>query len=172
MATKQKQKRAKRKTTNYLNNRDLLAETIKSNEQDKMTEKLAQMLMKLVERYGKKGNFSGYTYNDDMQAYALMMLVRTWRSFKPERSTNAFAFFTQCVKNSFIQYLNQERRQRDIRDEMLVSKGLSPSHTYTIANQTDRKFADDEEDFESQVKPVKDKTVEQKPKTEDALLIY
>lgn len=169
MAEKQKQKRAKRKSTNYLNNRDLLAEAILSNEQDKMTDKLAKMLMMLVDRYGKKGNFSGYTYNDDMRAYALMMLVRTWRSFNPERSTNAFAFFTQCVKNSFIQYLNQERRQRDIRDEMLVSKGLSPSHTYTLANQTDRNFTEDEEDFDSQQNK---KSVEQQREIEDTLLVY
>lgn len=164
-----KQKRVRRKSTNYLNNRDLLAETVKSLEQDEMTDKLTRMLMKLVERYGKKGNFANYTYNDDMQAYALMMLVRTWRSFKPDRSSNAFAFFTQCVKNSFIQYLNQERRQRDIRDEMLVSKGLSPSHTFTMAHE--KANVEDEEDFQSQYKN-KEKTVDPSGKPDDSMLIY
>lgn len=120
----------KKKKTNYLNNKDLLAEHAKSVEAEKMTPKLAHMLQTLCARYAKRGQFANYTYNDDMQAYAMLMLVRTWKSFNPEKSTNAFAFFTQCVKNSFIQYLNQERRQRNIRDELLVKSGLSPSYNY------------------------------------------
>jgi hypothetical protein len=73
---------------------------------------------------------TGNTYNDDMQAYAMLMLVRTWRSFDPKRSDNPFAFFTQCIKNSFKQYLNQEKRQRVIRDVILVDMGLTPSFNY------------------------------------------
>jgi len=149
----------KKRKTNYLNNADLLAETIKSKEQDKMTEHLAKMLVTLVARYGKKGNFANYTYNDDMQGYASMMLVKTFRSFNPEKSTNAFAFFTQCVKNSFIQFLNQERRQRDIRDEVLVSKGLNPSFTFTAAyeaQQKERAFAHDEQDYDANEKQRKE----------------
>jgi hypothetical protein len=121
----------KKRKVNYLNNKDLLAEIMKSKENNKMTDKLAHMLQTLVARYGKKGNFANYTYNEDMQAYAMLMLVNTWNSFNPEKSNNPFAFYTQCVKNSFFQFLNTERRQRDIRDELLVSGGLTPSYTYT-----------------------------------------
>jgi len=131
-------KQLPKKKINYLNNKDLLADTVESLKAGKMSDKLAVKLSMLVERYAKsrsatpwKGNFADYTYNDDMQGYARMMLVKTWKSFNPDRSSNAFAFFTQCVKNSFIQYLNQERKQRDIRDKLLVDKGLDPSYTYT-----------------------------------------
>ena len=143
-----------KKKANYINNKDLLAETILSLEKGEMTDKLARMLMMLVARYAKKRIFTNYTYNDDMQAYALMMLVRTWKSFDPNKSSNAFAFFTQCVKNSFIQYLNQERRQRDIRDEILVQNDMDPSYTYANAYKErihgERKFAEDEENPEIQ----------------------
>jgi DNA-directed RNA polymerase specialized sigma24 family protein len=137
-------KTIKRRKANYLNNKDLLAATIESLEQDRVSDTLAKMLMLLVERISQKGNFNNYTYLDDMKAYALMMHMRTFRSFKPERSNNAFAFFTQCTTNSFIQFLNKERRQRDIRDEMLVKQGMAPSHTYANANS---KPTEDEEDF-------------------------
>lgn len=162
------QKVKRRKTTNYLNNKDFLNETIKSIKQDKITDQLAQMFMKLVARYGKKGNFANYTYNSDMQAYALMMLVKTWKAFNPERSQNAFAFFTQCVKHSFIQFLNTERRQRDIRDEMLVTNGLAPSHTYTIAQKEmlEAREADDEENQSN------DKNVENTSYSDDSMLVY
>ncbi len=156
-ATKKKaapKKAARKRKTNYLNNKDMLAEVIKSKEQDKMTDKLAHMLQLLSARYGKKGNWANYTYNEDMQAYAMLMLVKTWRSFNPEKSNNPFAFFTQCIKNSFIQYLNQEKKQRDVRDSLLVDNGLSPSHTYQMEHEQrlrahkevdhhDKEYADD-----------------------------
>ena len=132
---KPKKERKPRKV-NYLNNKDLLIEVAKSKEniqangQPMMTDKLAHMLQTLAARYGKKGNFAGYSYNDDMQAFAMMMLVRTWKSFDPAKSNNPFAFFTQCIKNSFIQFLNSERRQRDVRDLLLVDQGLDASYTY------------------------------------------
>ena len=144
----------KKKVTPYLNNRDLLAETLKSKEQGKMTDTLARMLMTLVDKYAGQKSFCNYSYNDDMQAYALMMLSKTWNGFKPEKSSNAFAFFTQCVKNSFRQYLNTERRQRDIRDKALVEQGMNPSHTYEIAYRAKIKAdqaVEDEEDFEQMI---------------------
>lgn len=140
-----------RKSKNYLNNRDLLAEVMKSKEIGQMTDKLAHMLTLLCARYGARAQFASYTYNDDMQAYAMMMLVRTWNSFNPEKSNNPFAFFTQCIKNSFIQFLNQEKRHRVIRDEVMVDKGLNPSYTYQLeyeAQQEAKKLALQEENTE------------------------
>lgn len=114
----------------YLNNKDLLAQVIMSKKNGKMTNELAKMLQLLTLRYGKKGNFANYTYNDDMQSYAMLMIVKTWNGFDPAKSSNPFAWFTQCIKNSFIQYLNYEKRQRDIRDEVLVDSGMLPSFNY------------------------------------------
>lgn len=132
--------------TVYLSNKELLPAVIESKERGKMSDKLAKMLMLLCSRYAKKGNFVNYSYNDDMQSYAMMMLVRTWASFNPAKSDNPFAFFTQCVKHSFIQYLNHERRQRDVRDAMLVQQGMNPSFAFEV--EFDTHVVDDEENFE------------------------
>lgn len=143
----QKETIPSKRPVKYLNNRDLLAQVVLSKKQSKMTNDLAKMLQLLTLRYGKKGNFSGYTYNDDMQSYAMLMLVKTWDSFDPAKSSNPFAFFTQCIKNSFIQYLNYEKRQRDIRDEVLVDKGMNPSFGYTYdyeKEQANTESADNE----------------------------
>lgn len=122
---------------NYLNNKDLLAEVKKSKEKGQMTPKLANMLTLLCARYGKRANFINYTYNEDMQAYAMLMLVRTWNSFDPAKSDNPFAFFTQCIKHSFIQFLNQEKRQRNIRDLMMIDQGMNPSSGYDDGRSSD-----------------------------------
>lgn len=129
----------KPKKVNYLNNKDLLADVISCKEKGVMSDKLARKLQILTERYAKKGNYANYTYNDDMQAYAMMMLVKTWSSFDPAKSSNPFAFFTQCIKHSFIQYLNQEKKQRNIRDELLVDIGLSPSYTFQLEQDPERR---------------------------------
>ncbi|MGZ8924655.1 MAG: hypothetical protein ACXW2E_02105 [Nitrososphaeraceae archaeon] len=131
----------------YLNNKELLAAVKDSREQGKMTDKLARMLQLLCARYANKGNFVNYSYNSDMQSYAIMMLVRTWTGFNPNKSNNPFAFFTQCIKNSFIQYLNQEKRQRNVRDMLLVNQGLNPSFAY-LEEASDTHYVEDEQDFE------------------------
>lgn len=131
----------------YLNNKELLIAVHESKKMQKMSPKLATMLQLLCAKYAKAGNFVNYSYNSDMQAYAMFMLVKTWNSFSVEKSNNPFAFFTQCIKNSFIQYLKKEKRQRDIRDLLLVDQGLTPSFGFQDECATDQHFVEDEQDF-------------------------
>jgi len=118
---------------NFLNNSDLLNETILSQEQGRMTEKLATMLLVLCDKYkkSKQGDFTRYTFFNEMKSNALENLVKNaWRKFDAERFSNAFAFYTQCVHNSYLQYLTYEKRHRNIRDALLVSHGKTPSFKY------------------------------------------
>lgn len=126
-----------RKPKNYINNADLMIQVSISREQDQMTNELVKMLTMLCDRYATRGQFSGYSYVDDMKAYAMYMIVRTWRAFNPEKGSNPFAFYTQCIKNSFIQYLNKESNERDIRDQLLVEAGLNPSFGYGDGDDSD-----------------------------------
>ena len=132
--------------TVYLTNRELLAEVENSNAAGRMSNVLARMLQLLCSKYAKKGSYVNYSYNSDMQAYAMMMLVRTWKSFDATKSSNPFAFFTQCIKNSFIQYLNQEKRQRDVRDVLLIGQGFSPSYGFSDNKSV---VIEDDQDFDT-----------------------
>lgn len=124
-------KTVKKRKKNYLNNKDLLAEVIACKQDDKqMSPKLAKMLTLLCARYASRPQYSGYTYNDDMQSYALMQIVKTWWKFNEELSDNPFSYYTRCYERSFKQFLNQEKKHRNIRDELLLSSGMAPSHTY------------------------------------------
>lgn len=166
---RQPAKPRKKKKTNYLNNADLLAEVIKSKEQGRMTDKLARMLTMLTSNYSKKHIFASYTYNDDMQAYAMMMLVRTWHKFDETRFSNPFAFYTQCIKSSFIQYLNQEKRQRVIKDEILVKKGLTPSFNYQLEYESQKKV-EDEEDHDQHLATINEINSERERDYEDEFM--
>lgn len=155
---------------NYLNNKDLVQEVIKCKEAGEMSDKLARMLKLLCSRYAKRGNYINYSYNDDMQSYAMLMLVKTWQSFNPERGQNAFAFYTQCIHHSFSQYLNKEKQHRNIRDKMLLENGLNPSFGF-MDEGTDRHFIDDEEDYHSYsshvIKKEQNESVDESPENND-----
>jgi DNA-directed RNA polymerase specialized sigma subunit len=129
-----------KKPVEYVNNKALLAEFIKSKERGEMTNELAKMLMLMCERYGRKTQFMMYTYIDDMKSFAMLNLVKSWKGFNPDKSNNPFAYFTTCITNSFLQYLNHEKKHRNIRDLMLVENGLDPSYTFTENYNADNPF--------------------------------
>jgi DNA-directed RNA polymerase specialized sigma24 family protein len=114
----------------YLTNAQLLPEVIKSKEQGQITDKLARMLMLLTQRIAYKPSFVNYTYRDDMVSEALADLCKNALKFNAERSNNPFAFYTTCVTNSFLGYLNHEKKHRRIRDQLLVELGENPSYSF------------------------------------------
>jgi hypothetical protein len=92
-----------------------------------LTPTLALMMMKLVERYGMRGNWRNYTYNDEMQSSALVQLSEVGLKFNEARSDNPFAYYTQVLQNSFTRVLNLEKRNHGIRDDILQDSGYMPS---------------------------------------------
>jgi hypothetical protein len=120
----------KKKPVNYLSNSNMLAELAKCHAQNKLTEEMGAMFKMLVTRYATIPRFSGYSYNDDMRSFALLTLCKVWKQFNAEKYNNPFAYFTQITHHAFHQIGNQERRQRDIRDALLVDQGKNPSFNY------------------------------------------
>ena len=97
----------------------------------KMTNRLAMMFMKLVERYGHRGNWRGYTYLDEMKNQALLQLSQIGLQFDESRSEtpNPFAYYTAAITNSFTRVLNIEKKNQNIRDDLLTMHGATPSYT-------------------------------------------
>ena len=100
----------------------------------KMTPNLARMFMKLCERYGSKGNWRGYTYNDEMRSQALLQLSQVGLQFDESKSNNPFAYYTATITNSFTRVLNVEKRNQHLRDDILEANGLNPSYTRQTDN--------------------------------------
>jgi len=92
----------------------------------KMTNKLALMYMKLCERYGTRSNWRGYTYNDEMQSQALMQLSQIGLQFDESKSDNPFAYYTAAITNSFTRILNIEKKNQNIRDDIMEMNGMLP----------------------------------------------
>jgi hypothetical protein len=91
--------------------------------------KLAMMFMKLCERYATRSNWRGYTYNEEMRGQALLQLSQIGLQFDESKSQNPFAYYTAAITNSFTRILNLEKKNQNIRDDILEINGLNPSWT-------------------------------------------
>jgi hypothetical protein len=96
-------------------------------EHGQMTNNLARMFIKLCERYATRGNVRGYTYNDEMRGQAILQLTQIGLQFDESKSDNPFAYYTAAVTNSFVRIINIEKRNQNIRDDILEMNGMNPS---------------------------------------------
>ena len=99
------------------------------------TNELARMWMKLCERYATRGNVRGYTYNDEMRGQAILQLAQIGLQFDESKSNNPFAYYTAAVTNSFVRIINIEKRNQNIRDDILEMNGMNPSWTRQNSNE-------------------------------------
>ena len=96
-----------------------------------ITNNLARMMITLCERYATRGNVRGYTYNDEMKGQAILQLTQIGLQFDESKSDNPFAYFTAAVTNSFVRIINIEKRNQNIRDDILEMNGMNPSYSRT-----------------------------------------
>lgn len=97
----------------YINNRDFTNEIIRCKHGYLNTEtgyqhvagelspKAIEYFMLLSNRAVQKLTFSNPLDKEDCIQSALLDLLRYWRNFNEEKSSNAFAYFTQIVKNGY-----------------------------------------------------------------------
>lgn len=98
-----------------------------SKDHGNLTNKLAKMFIMMCEKYAMKYNWRGYTYNDEMKASAILQLTYVGLRFNEAKSANPFAYYTAAITNSFCRVLNTEKKNQNIRDDILEINGLNPS---------------------------------------------
>jgi len=108
-----------------------------------MTPKLAKMFMMLCQRYSMRSNWRGYTYVDEMRSQALLQLSQIGLQFDESKSQNPFAYYTAAITNSFTRVLNLEKRNQNIRDDLLIEAGQNPSWTRQIEHEMKMKELDE-----------------------------
>jgi hypothetical protein len=111
-----------------------------SVETGRVSNRLAQMWMLLVDRYSRRGNWRNYTYVDEMRAFALLQLSQVGLQFDESKSDNPFAFYTTTVRNCFTRILLVEKKSQHIRDDMLIMAGVAPSYTRQVEAEMEQKF--------------------------------
>jgi hypothetical protein len=108
-----------------------------SNDHGKITPTLANMFLKLAERYSQRSNWRGYTYVDEMRSQALVQLSQIGLQFDESKSENPFAYYTAAITNSFTRILNIEKKNQNIRDDILEMNEMMPSYTRQAKNESE-----------------------------------
>jgi hypothetical protein len=116
-------------------------------ERGSITNKLAKMFILMVNKYGQRGNWRGYTYLDEMKGQALLQLAQMGLQFDEYKSDNPFSYYTASVSNSFTRVLNLEKKNQDLRDDLLIDSGASPSFSRQLAVEDEiRRLREDAQD--------------------------
>lgn len=107
-----------------------------NKDQGNITNKLAKMYIMMCEKYAMKFNWRGYTYNDEMRNSAILQLTYVGLRFNEAKSANPFAYYTAAITNSFCRVLNSEKRNQNIRDDILEMNGFNPSWSRQSSSST------------------------------------
>lgn len=124
-------RRPKATTTkgHYVTNAILLPEVLRAKELGKITDELATMFMMIAERYSLSAKFAKYSFRKDMVSFALLNLMANGLKFSADR-LNPFAYYTTAIHNSFLQYMADEKKHRNIRDALILEMGSVASSNY------------------------------------------
>jgi hypothetical protein len=105
-----------------------------SKDHGKISNTLARMYILLCEKYAMKWNWRGYSYREEMCASAILQLTYVGLRFNEAKSANPFAYYTAALTNSFCRVLNTEKRNQNIRDDLLELNGLNSSYSRQNSN--------------------------------------
>ena len=106
-----------------------------SQNHGKITNELANMFVKLSDKIGTKACFRGYSFLDEMKSTARFQLIKNALLFDESRETkqlNPFAYYTTVVSHAFMAILNDEKKRRNLRDDLLEANGFDPSITRLV----------------------------------------
>lgn len=135
-----------RKTKAYVNNKDFCQAIIdyyatkeEAKKQGKQVPEvpryIADCLQLICHKLSTKPNFYSYSYKDELIGDALVncCAALSRNSFKPEKGSNPFAYFTSIIWNSFIGRIKEE-------GEEALAKALNFENQYLFAGDGDTSF--------------------------------
>ena len=85
----------------HVKNSDLRNEIAKCKEKNELTPEALQMFMLMAKKFSTKLNYMYEEDREDCIQFAVMDCFQYWRGYDPEKSPNAFAYYTQVIKNGF-----------------------------------------------------------------------
>ena len=140
---------ARRKTENYVNNRDFLDALMvyrkevaeaEANGQPKprVPPYIGECFLKIATHLSYKPNFVNYMFREDMICDGIANCWQYIHKFNPEKSTNPFAYFTQIIYFAFLRRISKEKKQLEIKAKILEKSGFdevlhTDSHTGDMA---------------------------------------
>lgn len=92
--------------------RDFYIEMIVSKGMGRLTKKGENMLILLANNAIKKRQFPSIDDRNDCLQTGLLNLFKNWYKFNPEKSNNAFAYYTEIFKRGTAEGINELQRRK------------------------------------------------------------
>ena len=135
MLTSTTTKMTRKKTENYVNNREFLdamvvyRKKVKECEQQglpkpKVPDYIGECFLKIATHLSYKPNFVNYMFREDMICDGIENCLQYIDNFNPEKSTNPFAYFTQIIYYAFLRMIQSEKKQLEIKTKILERSGF------------------------------------------------
>ena len=127
--------RTRKRSEHYVNNKEFLAAIVEYKEkvalaeergEDKprITNYLGSSFLKIATQYSYKPNFVNYMYREEMISDGIENCVQYIHNFRPEKSNNPFAYFTQIIHYAFLRRIDKEKRQLQIKNKIVEKTGF------------------------------------------------
>jgi hypothetical protein len=125
---------AKKKTENYVNNKEFLEaitvyrkKVLDAKKQDlpkpKVPNYIGDCFLKIATHLSYKPNFVNYMFRDEMISDGIENCLQYIHNFDPEKSSNPFAYFTQVIYFAFLRRIAKEKKQLEIKNKILEKSG-------------------------------------------------
>lgn len=118
-----------------IRNADLMKQIALSKQLGRMTDELARLVVELCHNLGKKANFRGYSYRDEMIQESILQITKVWMRFDHERFNNPFSYYTAIAYNSFRRVLRTEKQIQITRDQCRMMVGERPSNSMQVEQE-------------------------------------
>jgi DNA-directed RNA polymerase specialized sigma24 family protein len=120
----------KQKGTHYVNNKEFLeamtewkqkcADAEETGEpQPPVSNYIGECFLKIANHLSYRPNFINYTYRDEMISDGIENCLQYASNFKPEKSNNPFAYFTQIIYYAFIRRIQKEKKQQHVKHKII-----------------------------------------------------
>ena len=82
----------------YVDPKLFYAEIVKSKQEGELTKEAIKMICLIIQNYSVKFQYRNEMDRDDCQSHAIMQILRNWKTFDPDKSDQAFAYFTSSAR--------------------------------------------------------------------------
>jgi DNA-directed RNA polymerase specialized sigma24 family protein len=127
---------------NYVNNATLLKEMREYKDRKKhdpnhrVPESIGKAVYQIATNLARSSNFAGYTFREEMVGDAIENVMLYIDNFDPEKSQNAFAYFTQICYYAFLRRIKEERKHVYTRFKAMETHFHNERHSAEVMTES------------------------------------
>lgn len=97
------------------------AADLPKEEYPRVPEKVGSAVLLIAQNLATKGNFSGYSFVQDMIGDGYENCIRYIHNFDPDKSSKPFSYITLIISRAFIRRIQKEQVHSYIRHKLVLS---------------------------------------------------